>query len=164
MNNAIVQCETEAWSQRVHSNRDFDYFKLLHNRIEPCIIYKMYKDSSERLTSEIIASIWSRSVDITNDVCAICDKQYNEPLTHLLSECMCTVHRRNAMYAELAKKFDIVFLDKLKSLNGIHQFLRLLGADIEPKTNAENSEKHLLTVTHAYIIDCMSYCIEAGLY
>ena len=68
------------------------------------------------------------------------------------------------MYAELAKKFGSIFLENIQASDRWRLFLRLLGAQIEPSCATENGEKCFSSISHAYIIDYMTYCIELGIY
>ena len=152
--------ETELWKQRVFTDTEFSYFRQLQQRIEPCVLYKMYKNRSQRLSSELIASIWSRPMNLSNDRCTLCRLSYNDKLTHLVTECTCTGDIRDTMYKDIALLLGNGAANSLKDLNPKNLFLRLLGAQIQSNTVDASLEWQFLSTTHVFVLECMVRCVE----
>ena len=91
---SILRCETDLWDQRMAASNDFIFFRILHPTIEPSIVYTVCNNSMHRDTRLVIARLWTRSVNLKNQLCSKCDSTFQDELVHVICECPYTAAAR----------------------------------------------------------------------
>ena len=151
--NAIDNNESGLWNQRMSTDSDFTFFRILHPCIAPSIIYGVCNRSSVRSIMCTIFRLWARPVSLENEVCVHCNTIYQEQLVHAVCECPATSTVRSRFYEHLS---HILLPDEkhsLLELDSVALTLRLLGAPLEPVLDIDNEV--LLLKNLSYIVSCI---------
>ena len=154
VSNAITLGESILWNQRTSADNDFLFFRILHPVIQPCIIYKVFKESCRRHTMTTIAYLWCRGARIENGICRLCGSETFEELIHLLSQCTQTQQLRECLSTELRDSLGRAFTADFSTLDNYAWTLKLLGSPIAPNLGVDG-EKQYLATSYRYIIDCL---------
>jgi len=151
---AIDNSESGLCNQRMSTDNDFTFFRILHPCIASSIIYRVCNRSSARSTICTIARLWARHVSLENELCPHCNNTYQEQLVHALCECPATSTVHSQFYEHLS---NILLPDQKHSLLELERValtLRLLGAPRKHLLDIGN-EVLLLKNSFPYIVSCI---------
>ena len=90
----VLSNETQQWQQRIFSDDDFQFFRILHTTITPAIPYKVFSESRSKHIMRFIANLWTKSPDTELTICEWCNSTYRDRITHFIAECASTAHLR----------------------------------------------------------------------
>ena len=130
VNKSVYSKESQLWSERIHSDSDFTFFKVLHTEIKPAIIFQVSNEHSFLQSVDIITRIWTRRLILEENVCVYCNVLYTDPICHILSNCNNTKQLKAEFKQSLLQNFDNTIVNSIVNLNDNLFMLKVLGADV----------------------------------
>ena len=146
--------EYELWDQRLSSDPDFTFDRILQPRISPAVVYTVSNNSSFRNNMCTIARLWCRPVALENFVCEHCNLVFQDELVHVICECLKTQTLRHHFMNSVAQMLQQDELDVLYEYDSLTRTLKLLGAPLEPILDA-GIESQFLRLSYTFIVKCL---------
>ena len=153
---AVYSNETVMWKERLNTDSDFMYFRLIQEDIKPALVYTLSKDFAYIFTANKIAKIWSRSVIVENKNCSFCDSNYEDHISHIIGKCLITSDKRETFFNDICSMTNIGLVNCLKHFNEKDLLLKLLGANLPPYVNETVFVSSMIRC-YKFIIDCNQY-------
>lgn len=156
----VTNVVTAQWRERIQTDSDFMYFRILQTQIEPCFLYTMYTGTKARARSEMLALLWTRKICNDRNECEFCGVLNVEKLTHLITECTLTSARRNKLISDISVIVNESKCSTIRDMDSRDMFLFLLDAKIDREYESDDERLILASHTHQYIEDCMFMLLD----
>ena len=154
--NAVISKEAVLWKDRLCSETDFEYFARLHTDIKPAMVYTLSNERSYVFTSNLIAKIWARSVNLESKNCVYCGSIYEDYIAHIISNCLISSDIRASFYHDINLLTNRDFVYNMRQLSEREHMLKILGAETEPHID-ENLQVYFSKRCFKYVVDCHKY-------
>ena len=135
---------------------DFTFFRILHPRITPSIVFQVCNRSFCRNIMCVVARLWVRPVSLTNIMCDRCGAIYQEQLVHYLCECKKTQTLRLHFIDSLP---GVLLPDEMETL--LSQGSVRLALLVDPTLNRTTcTELQFLHSSYTHNVQCLKAIFE----
>ena len=155
----IVKCSTlhqeeVCFHERLDSDSDFQYFKIIHNKTEPLsawtIAFKHGHLTTQCKFEISLCALVKPSGENVRTLCQKCGFFYDDPIIHIVSTCSSINSTRDAFWCDIINIGPIDFSATLHSLDDTNLALILLSCDSERvfKLSPNDAETFSITCIH----------------
>ena len=159
MKRLVYGREADQWTNRVMTDLDFTYFRVLQPTVSPSVVYRLCNRTAHRRCMHVVAKTWCRKYVEDIHVCKNCNIQVRDNIVHLVSECVSTALLRTKFICDITC-CGIDFVGSLLELDGTMFVLKLMGAPIHPYLDDELNKCFLL-LSFQYIMHCLTTDLRA---
>jgi len=155
---SVLRHEYNCLEQRLSSDNEFLFFRILHPLFKPAVLYSVSKTSSFRGMQLTIARLWCRPFQLAMNTCDLCEHIYYDHLAHVLCECEVSSSLRHSYFHEIHTALGNDVKHQLESMDSIDMSLKMLGAPIEPILGVRKKNV-CLKLSYIVIVKCIRYCL-----